>query len=126
MLSIIKELDMIGIKAVHQGAVMGASRIPHIFSLVAYAEKVEQPFLVVDIIETDHRMDEMRLLSFIGKCVDSRIENRIIVAIPNLKEDLRELVNTNGIMLVESRAMEDITSELVKAVEEKYRKVYRD
>ncbi|HKG71401.1 MAG TPA: hypothetical protein VKA87_05850, partial [Nitrososphaeraceae archaeon] len=85
-----------------------------------------QPFLVADIIETDHRTDEMRLLSFIGKCVDSRIENKIIVAIPNLKEDLRELVNTNGIVLIESRAMEDTTLELVKAVEERYRKVYRD
>jgi hypothetical protein len=126
MLSIIKELDMIEIKAVHQGAVMGASRIPHIFSLVAYAKKVEQPFLVADIIETDHRTDEMRLLSFIGKCVDSRIENRIIVAIPNLQEDLRELINTNGIKLVELRAIEDIAFELVKAVEEIYHTVYRD
>jgi hypothetical protein len=126
MLSVVKELEKVGIKAVHHGAVIGASRISHTFSLVAYAEKVEQPFLVADIIETDHRTDEMRALSFIGKCVDSRVENKIIVAIPNLKEDLRELVNTNGIMLVESRAMEDITFELVKAVEEKYRKVYRD
>jgi hypothetical protein len=126
MLSIIKELDTIGIKAVHQGAVMGASRITHIFSLVAYAKKVEQPFLVADVIETVHRTDEMRLLSFIGKCVDSRIENRIIVAIPNLQENLRELISTNGIKLVELRAIEDITFELVKAVEEIYHKVYRD
>jgi Thaumarchaeal output domain 1 len=126
MLSIIKELDTIGIKVVHQGAVMGASRITHIFSLVAYAKKVEQPFLVADVIETDHRTDEMRLLSFIGKCVDSRIENRIIVAIPNLQENLRELINTNGIKLVELRAIEDITFELVKAIEEIYHKVYRD
>jgi hypothetical protein len=122
MLSIIKELDKMGIKAVHHGTVMGASRIPHIFSLVAYADKVEQPFLVADIIETDHRTDEMRLLSFIGKCVDSRIENKIIIAIPNLQEDFRELINTNGIMLVESRAMEDITFKFVKAVEEIYHK----
>ena len=125
MLSVVKELEKVGIKAVHHGAVMGASRIPHIFSLVAYAEKVEQPFLVADIIEADHRTDEMRLLSFIGKCVDSRIENKIVVAIPNLKEDLRELIKTNGIMLVESRTIEDITCELVKAIEERYHKVYR-
>jgi hypothetical protein len=64
----------------------------------------------------------MRLLSFIGKCVDSRIENKIIIAIPNLQEDFRELINTNGIMLVESRAMEDITFKFVKAVEEIYHK----
>jgi hypothetical protein len=126
VLSIIKELEKVGIKAVHHGAVIGASRIPHIFSLVVYAEKVEKPFLVADIIETNHRTDEMRLLSFIGKCVDSRIENKIIVAIPNLKEDLRELINTNGIMLIESRAIEDIIFELVKAVEERYHKVYAD
>jgi hypothetical protein len=126
VLSVVKELEKIGINAVHHGAVMGASRIPHIFSLIAYAEKKEQPFLVADIIETDHRTDEMRILSFIGKCVDSRIENKIIVAIPDFKENLRELINTNGIMLVESKAMEDITFKLVKAVEEKYRKVYRD
>ena len=126
MFSIIKELDTIGIKAVHQGAVMGASRMPHIFSLVAYDKKVEQPFLVVDIIKTDQRTDETRLLSFIGKCVDSRIENRIIIAFPNLHEDLRELINTNGIKLVELRAIEDMAFELVKAVKEAYYKVYRD
>ena len=126
MLYIIKELDNIGIKAVHQGVVIGASRIPHIFSLVASAKKVEQPFLVADVIETDHRMDEMRLLSFIGKCVDSRIENRIIVAIPSLQEDLRGIINTNGIKLVELRATEDIAFELVKAVKEIYHTVYRD
>jgi hypothetical protein len=126
MLSIIKEFNKIRIKAVPHGSVMGASRLPHIFSLVAYAEKAEQPFLVADIIETDHRTDEMRILSFIGKCVDSRIENKIIVAIPNLGKDLRELINTNGITLVELRAKEDITFELVKAVEEIYHKVHRD
>jgi hypothetical protein len=82
--------------------------------------------LVADIIETDHKTDEMRLLSFIGKCVDTRIENKIIVAIPNLQQDLRELINTNGIKLVELSAIEDITFELVKAVEEIHHKVYRD
>jgi hypothetical protein len=122
MLSVTKELDKLEIKAVHHGTVTGASRIPHIFSLVAYADKVQQPFLVADIIETDNRTDEMRLLSFIGKCIDSRIENKIIVAIPNLKEDFRELISTNGIVLVESSAMEDITFKLVKAVEEIYHK----
>ncbi len=126
MLSVIKELDKMGIKAVHQGAVMGASRISHTFSLVAYAGKLEQPFLVADMIETDQRTDKMRLLSFIGKCIDSRIENKIIVAFPNLEEDLRELINTNGITLVELRSREDIIFELVKSVEEIYRKVYRD
>jgi Thaumarchaeal output domain 1 len=126
MFSVIKELDKMGIKAVHQGAVMGASRISHTFSLVAHAGKLEQPFLVADIIETDQRTDKMRLLSFIGKCIDSRIENKIIVAFPNLQEDLRELINTNGIMLVELRSREDITFELVKSVEEIYHKVYRD
>ena len=126
MLSVIKELNKMGINAVHQGTVTGASRIPHIFSLVAYVEKVEQPFLVADVIETDHRTDEMRLLSFIGKCVDSRIENKVIVAVPNLEERFRELININGIMLIESKAIEDIIFKLVKAVQERYPKVYRE
>jgi hypothetical protein len=115
-----------GIKAVHHAAVTGASRISHTFSLVAYAEKLEQPFLVADIIEADHRTDEMRLLSFIGKCIDSRIENKIIVTFPNLEEDLRELINTHGITLVELRSREDISFELVKSVEQIYHKVYPD
>jgi Thaumarchaeal output domain 1 len=123
MLSVIKELDKLGIKAVYQGAVTGVSRMPHIFSLVVYAEKVQQPFLVADIIETDHKTDEMRLLSFIGKCVDTRIKNKIIVAVPSLEEEgLRELINANGIMLVELRSKEHITFELVKAVEEIYQR----
>jgi len=125
MLAVVKELEKLGIKAVHHGAVIGASRISHIFSLVAYAEKGEQPFLVADIIQADHRTDEMRVLSFLGKCIDSRIENKIVVAIPDLKEDLRELIKTNGIVLVESRTMEDMTCELVKSIEERYPRVHR-
>jgi len=126
MLSIVKELDKMGIKAVHKGSVTGASKISHTFSLVAYTEKLEQPFLVADIIEADQRTDEMRLLSFIGKCVDSRIENKIIVAFPNLGEGHRELINTHGITLVELSSREDITSELVKCVEQIYHKVYAE
>jgi Thaumarchaeal output domain 1 len=126
MVSTIKELDNIGIRAVPHGTVTGASRMPHIFSLVSYAEKAERPFLIADIIETDHRTDEMRILSFIGKCVDSRIENKVIVAIPNLEKDLKELVSTHGITLIELSAIEDMTFELVKAVEQMYHKVYRD
>ena len=119
MLSVIKELDKLGIKAVYHGAVTGASRMSHIFSLVVYAEKVELPFLVADIIETDHKTDEMRLLSFIGKCVDARIENKVVVALSNLEEEgLRELIIANGIMLVESRSREDITFDLVRAIEQ--------
>ena len=122
MLSIIQELDKIGIRAVPYGRVIGASRIPHIFSLLAYAEKAEQPFLVADVIETDHRTDEMRILSFIGKCVDSGIENKIVVAIPNLEKGLRELINTHRITLIELSAIENMTSEFVKAVEQIYHK----
>ena len=125
MLSVVKELDKLGIKAVYQGTVTGASRMPHIFSLVVYVEKVEQPFLVADIIETDHRTDEMRLLSFIGKCVDTRIEKKIVVAVPNLEEEgLRELIKANGIQLVELRSREDMAFDLVRTVEEIYHKVY--
>ncbi len=126
MLSTIKELDKIGIRAVPHGAVTGASKISHAFSLVAFAEKAEQPFLVADIIETDHRTDEMRILSFIGKCVDSRIENKIIVAIPNLEKDQRQLINTHGITLIELSATEDLTFHLVKAVEQMYHKFYQN
>ena len=127
ILSAIKELDKLGIQAHHQATVTGASRIQHVFSLVAYTKKAErQPFLVADIIETDQRTDEIRVLSFIGKCVDSRIENKIIIAIPRLREELRELINMNGIMLVELRAIEDIAFELVRAVEEVYHKITRD
>jgi hypothetical protein len=126
MLSVIEELDKEGIKVIHQGAVTGASRISHTFSLVVYAEKLEQPFLVVDLIETDQRTDEMRLLSFIGKCIDSRIENKIIVAFPNLEENLRQLIKTHGITLVELRSREDIAFELVRSVEQIYHKVYKD
>src|SRR3712207_4592859 len=125
MLSVVKELDKLGIKAVYQGAVTGASRMSHIFSLVVYVEKVEQPFLVADIIETDHRTDEMRLLSLIGKYADTRIEKKIIVAVPNLEEEgLRELIKANGIQLVELRSREDMAFDLVRTVEEIYHKVY--
>ena len=93
----------------------------HTFSLVVYDQKGERPILVADIIESDDTAAETYILSFIAKCLDAKIEEKIIVIVnPHLSQSLRELVDAYRIRLVESKTEENTIVELVKAVKEIY------
>jgi hypothetical protein len=120
MISVIKELDKVGIKSWHQAAIIGISRMQHTFSLVVYDQKGERPIVVADIIESDDTAAETYILSFIAKCLDAKIEEKIIVIVnPHmLNQGLRELIGVYRIRLVESKTEENTVVELVKAVKE--------
>jgi hypothetical protein len=122
LLSIVDELDRIGIKSELLGSIVGTSKIRHNFALVAFNEK-NIPILVVDTIEPDNNnVQEMFVLSFIAKCLDAKISNRILLAIPRLNENLRELINLNRIIVVEANKKDDAILELTQTIAEIYNK----
>jgi hypothetical protein len=122
LLSIVDELDRIGIKSELLGSIVGTSKIRHNFALVAFNEK-NIPILVVDTIEPDNNnVQEMFVLSFIAKCLDAKISNKILLAIPRLNENLRELINLNRIIVVEANKKDDAILELTQTIAEIYNK----
>ena len=124
MLCVFKELDKVGIKSFHQAAIAGISGMQHTFSLAVYDQKGERPILVADIIESDDAADEeTHLLSFIAKCLDAKIEERILAVVnPHLlKQGLRELMDVYKIKLIESSNTDENTiDKLVNAIKEVY------
>lgn len=132
MFSVVEELGRVGIESKQLDSLTGTSKIQHTFSLIVYDNK-KKPFIVVDIIqfeelnnnnnkkiETDN--DYIDILSFIGKCLDIKVSNKILLAIPSLKERLRELININKIILVESKTKDDAVLDLCTAITEIYNK----
>jgi hypothetical protein len=132
MLSIVEELDRVGIKSIFSDSVVGVSQIRHTFDLVVYNKK-NVPILVMDIIEpdqrmemknapildsiqSDHRREEASVLSFIAKSIDVNISNKVIIAIPSLKKNLKSLTNLNGIIVVESQTKSDAVFEIVRII----------
>ena len=122
LLSVVEELDRIGIKSELSGSIVGSSKIEHTFALVAYNEK-NLPILVIDIIENNNnKTDEMLVLSFIAKCLDAKISNKILLTISGLKEGLRELININRIILVEANTKDEAVLEVTQIITEIYNK----
>lgn len=124
LLSVVEELDRIGIKSKISGSIIGTSKLQHNFALVAYNEEI-LPTLVVDTIESNannNKVEEMLVLSFIAKCLDAKVSNKILLAIPSLKESLRDLVNINRITLLEANSKDEAVLELTQAITEIYNK----
>ena len=117
-ISFVEQLDKVGIKSTSSGSILGASQTRHTFDLVVYNEK-NAPTLVMDVIEpdqSDQNKEENHLLSFIAKCTDANISSKVILAIPNLKRNLKSLINLNGGIVIESLTKDDAISEVVATV----------
>jgi hypothetical protein len=116
--SLVEQLNKVGIKSTLSGSIVGVSQIRHTFDLVVYNEK-NAPTLVMDVIEpdqSDQNKEENHLLSFIAKCIDANISSKVILAIPNLKRNLKSLINLNGGIVIESLTKDDAISEVVATV----------
>jgi hypothetical protein len=127
MLSVFEELDKLGIKSSLIGAICGMSGLQHNFALVAY-DSEDLPFVIVDGIESqtnhnDKKEDELSVLSFIAKCSDVKVSKKILLAIPSLRGNLRELLHVNGINLVESTNKDEAALDLTQTIREIYNNV---
>ena len=128
-----EELSNVGIKSGISDSVVGMSQIHHTFDLVVYDSK-NMPKLIMDVIESSQQnvmknaigtintprsendKQEMLVLSFIAKCIDTNISNKIILAIPRLKKNLKPLINYNGIILIESLTNDDAIIEAAHSI----------
>jgi TackOD1 domain-containing protein len=117
IISIMEELSNVGIKSGISDSVVGMSQIHHTFDLVVYDSK-NIPILIMDMIEPSHysEKEETQVLSFIAKSIDTNIQNKIILAIPSLKKNLKTLINLNGINLIESLIKEDVIFKVTHSI----------
>lgn len=122
LFSVVEELDRIGIKSIFSDTLKGISKIQHTFALVVY-DKDNNPTLVVDTIESDDTSEETGIFSFIGKCLDIKIPNKILIAIPEIKESLRELANSQGIIVIDSQTKDEAILEIVQTIAQIYNKI---
>ena len=126
MLSVSRELDKLGIKSSYYTAITGVSGMQHTFSLVVYERIGERPLLVADILESSDAAVETYFLSFIAKCLDAKIEERILVVVPHLKQGLRELAGIHKIKIIESNTEENTIDKIVNAVKEVYYGIHKN
>jgi Thaumarchaeal output domain 1 len=117
IVSITEELSNVGIKSAISDSVVGMSQILHTFDLVVYDSK-NVPILIMDIIEPSHNSEkeETLILSFIAKTIDTNIPNKIILAVPSLKKNLKPLITSNGINLIESLTKDDVVIKVAHSI----------
>jgi len=127
MISVVGELEKVGIKSTLTEVIYGISGLQHNFSLVTYDMK-DLPFVIVDELESQEnnntkREAEIFVLSFITKCLDVKVPNKILLAIPSLKENLKELLRMNGIVLVEAETKDEAVLDLAQIITEIYNRM---
>jgi hypothetical protein len=117
LLSVVEELDRLGIKSDLCASMIGRSGMAHVFDLVTY-EELKHPFIVVDTLESDNKIEDILVLSFVAKSSDADVPNKILLSIPNMNESLKALASINGIIVIESDTMEEATIDLVNVITE--------
>jgi hypothetical protein len=116
--SVTEDLSRVGIKSEISGSIIGLSKMQHSFDLISFDEE-NHPIALIDIINLDNEEDAMTILSFIAKCADFvSIPNKILVAIPNLRQSLKDLVTNNKIILIESRTEDEAAVDLLQIIPE--------
>jgi hypothetical protein len=131
LVSIIEELDKISIRSKQSETVTGKSGIKYTFPLVVF-DDMDLPFVVVDAIQLGEEYiyrgkgegeeQETFVLSFIAKCLDAQISNKILITLPYLKENVRELININQIVLIELKNTKNAVSDLSQTIIDIYNK----
>ena len=118
-LSSIKDrLDKIGIISKLNDTVTGSSRLQHAFDLVVY-DKYNHPLLVMYMLESlpnGSYEDETIVLSFIGRCMDVNISNKILIGFSKLSERAIVLAGTHALNVIETTDPGD-SSHLSKVVD---------
>jgi hypothetical protein len=117
LLSVVEELDRVGIKSELSASIIGKSDMSHVFELVIYDE-LKHPFIALDTLESDNKIEDILVLSFIAKSSDAHIPNKILLSIPKLRESLKALARINGIIVIESETIDEATLDLVNAITE--------
>jgi hypothetical protein len=111
-----KELEKLGIKAIPNGSITGLSRINHTFALIIY-DKRDLPLMVVEIIGSNSEA-EQSLLSFIARCNDAKILDKVLIARRSLNPNLKELAEINSVKVVESDNNDAVPAALLDVIKQ--------
>jgi hypothetical protein len=79
------------------------------FDLVVY-DKQDRPLAVLHILESPLNGindDEATVLSFIGRCLDVNVPNKILISHSELKDRAKILASTYGINVIETSDQHD-------------------
>ncbi|MGC8936637.1 MAG: hypothetical protein ACP5KV_04650 [Candidatus Methanomethylicaceae archaeon] len=82
-------------------AVKGKSGVVHVFNAVA--NDGDGTIFAVDVAHSNGPVDEIQLLRFYVKCIDTDPEKRILLCIPGANDAARRLAPVFGVTLVEGR-----------------------
>ena len=102
--SIKDRLDKIGIRSVFSDTITGSSSIMHTFDLVVY-DKQDRPLVVLHILESPLNGindDEATVLSFLGRCLDVNVSNKILISLSKLKDRAKILAGAHGVNVIET------------------------
>jgi hypothetical protein len=121
LLPIVEELDRLGIKSDYQSTIKGISGTSHSFDLIAFNNNNE-PILLLETIETSNEHifgnKENLILSFIGKCSDFNIQNKILVVFDELPFHLLNLLKSNKITVLKMNNREESSIEIAQLITE--------
>jgi hypothetical protein len=100
----------------------GTSKIQHTFDLVAYS-KDNLPVLVLDVLESSLSRNsnevqdvETVVLSYISKCVEVKVLNRILICFQELSGRVKQLANAYQINMIETSYQDDRLPEVVSKI----------
>jgi hypothetical protein len=101
--SIKDRLDKIGIGSKLNDTIAGSSSIQHTFDLAIY-DKHDHPLVVVYMLEPTigrDQDDETLVLSFIGRCMDANISNKVLISFLKFGERANVLAYSHALNLIE-------------------------
>jgi hypothetical protein len=121
IIPIVEELDRLGIKSNFQSTIEGISGTSHLFDLIAYNSN-NQPILILETIEISKEFifgnNEHLILSFIGKCSDFNIVNKILIVSDELPIHLLNLLKSNKITVLKMHSREESSIEITQLITE--------
>ncbi len=105
--SVIQALEKLGLRALPNATIAGASQVQHAFDIVVY-ERVEPagdtpeiPALVAEIKRSETSVKPEAALNFFAKCMDVRVPTKLLVGIPGVSDETRKLADAYGIAVLE-------------------------
>jgi hypothetical protein len=107
--SIKYRLEKIGIRSIFSDAITGSSSIMHTFDLVVY-DKQDRPLVVLLIQDrplNGSNDDEAIVLSFMGRCIDVKVSNKILISFSKLQDRAKILAEAYDVKVIEASDQHD-------------------
>jgi hypothetical protein len=121
LLPVVEELDRLGIKSIYPATTGGISGMTHNFDLIAY-DYYNKIFLILETLESTNNFIygnmENLVLSFVGKCSDFDIPNKILVTFEELPINLSNLLKINKIKVLNMNNIEESAIDIVQLISE--------